>query len=62
MTDIIDALFPEEDQIPEQYRILRERGTEAVEDFLKANSDFTADASREKLLLTFNPRGYLKRK
>ena len=34
---------------------------EAVETFLKENRDFAVDASREKLLLTFNPRGYLRR-
>ena len=34
---------------------------EAVEDFLKENDNFAVDASKEKLLLTFNPRGWLKR-
>jgi cephalosporin hydroxylase len=34
---------------------------EAVEAFLKENRDFQPDASREKLMLTFNPRGYLRR-
>jgi cephalosporin hydroxylase len=34
---------------------------EAVEAFLKENHDFQPDASREKLMLTFNPRGYLRR-
>jgi len=34
---------------------------EAVEEFLKENKDFVVDKSREKFLLTFNPRGYLKR-
>jgi cephalosporin hydroxylase len=34
---------------------------EAVEEFLAANADFEADRSREKFLMTFNPRGYLKR-
>jgi cephalosporin hydroxylase len=35
---------------------------EAVEAFLKENSDFEADRSREKFLVTFNPRGYLRKK
>jgi len=34
---------------------------EAVEDFLKETSDFVIDESREKFMMTFNPRGYLKR-
>jgi cephalosporin hydroxylase len=35
---------------------------EAVEDFLRTNRDFEVDRSREKLMLTFNPSGYLRRK
>jgi cephalosporin hydroxylase len=34
---------------------------EAVEEFLKMNTNFVIDRSREKHLLTFNPRGYLRR-
>jgi cephalosporin hydroxylase len=34
---------------------------EAVEDFLKADGDFTVDASKEKFYMTFNPKGFLKR-
>lgn len=34
---------------------------EAAEEFLRGNPDFEVDRSREKLLVTFNPRGYLKR-
>ncbi|MBN1521758.1 MAG: class I SAM-dependent methyltransferase [Candidatus Aureabacteria bacterium] len=34
---------------------------EAVEEFLKSNPHFSIDYSREKLLLTQNPKGYLKR-
>jgi cephalosporin hydroxylase len=34
---------------------------EALEEFLKENQDFVRDAGREKFLLTFHPRGYLKR-
>ena len=34
---------------------------EAVEDFLKTHSEFTVDETKEKFLLTFNPRGYLRR-
>ncbi len=35
--------------------------TEAVEEFLADRSDFTVDRSKEKLYLTFNPGGYLKK-
>ncbi len=34
---------------------------EAVEEFLAGNNGFARDSSREKLLLTFNPGGFLKR-
>ena len=34
---------------------------EAVEEFLKINSNFIMDKSREKFLMTFNPSGFLKR-
>jgi cephalosporin hydroxylase len=34
---------------------------EAVELFLRENDEFVPDASREKFLVTFHPRGYLKR-
>ncbi|UCC67973.1 MAG: class I SAM-dependent methyltransferase [Armatimonadota bacterium] len=34
---------------------------EAVQEFLAANPDFTADRSRERFHLTFNPSGYLKK-
>lgn len=34
---------------------------EAVEAFLAENSDFEVDHAAERLLLTFNPRGYLRR-
>jgi cephalosporin hydroxylase len=34
---------------------------EAVDAYLKENSAFSIDRSREKFLLTFNPRGYLQR-
>ncbi|MFZ5433330.1 MAG: CmcI family methyltransferase [Calditrichota bacterium] len=34
---------------------------EAVDTFLGENRDFVVDASREKYMMTFNPRGYLKR-
>jgi cephalosporin hydroxylase len=34
---------------------------EAAEEFLRGNEGFEVDRSREKLLVTFNPRGYLKR-
>jgi cephalosporin hydroxylase len=34
---------------------------EAVEKFLANNKQFVIDYSREKFLMTFNPRGYLKR-
>jgi cephalosporin hydroxylase len=34
---------------------------EAVQAFLKENKDFVVDKSKEKFLLTFNPKGYLIR-
>ena len=34
---------------------------EAMDQFLKTNDNFVSDRSREKFLLTFHPRGYLKR-
>jgi cephalosporin hydroxylase len=34
---------------------------EAVATFLAERSDYSIDASREKLLLTWNPGGYLRR-
>lgn len=35
---------------------------EAVEEFLRRTEDFEIDRTKEKFLLTFNPRGYLRRK
>jgi cephalosporin hydroxylase len=35
---------------------------EAVDDFLKETSSFEVDAGREKFYMTFNPRGYLRRR
>jgi len=35
---------------------------EAVREFLRENSDFEVDRSREKFWLTFNPSGYLRRR
>lgn len=34
---------------------------EAIEAFLEINSDFESDRSRESFLITWNPKGYLKR-
>jgi len=34
---------------------------EAIDAFLRADDSFVVDSSREKYLLSFNPRGYLKR-
>jgi cephalosporin hydroxylase len=34
---------------------------EAIETFLKENTDFDHDRSRESFLLTWNPKGYLRR-
>ena len=34
---------------------------EAAEEFLRGNPEFTSDRRREKLYLTFNPKGYLRR-
>ena len=35
---------------------------EALQEFLRGTNDFEADGSREKLMLTFNPSGYLRRR
>lgn len=35
---------------------------EALADFLRADSSFVVDASREKFLMSFNPGGYLRRR
>ena len=35
---------------------------EAIEAFLGENKDFEADRSRERFLITWNPRGYLRRR
>ena len=34
---------------------------EAVEEFLASHAEFQPDESREKLLFTMHPKGYLKR-
>ena len=34
---------------------------EAMDEFFRENRDFVVDESREKFMLTFNPRGYLRR-
>ncbi|QTA80407.1 Cephalosporin hydroxylase family protein [Desulfonema limicola] len=34
---------------------------EAVEDFLSRNPNFAVDSTRERYLLTYNPKGFLKR-
>jgi cephalosporin hydroxylase len=34
---------------------------EAMQEFMKEQDDFIADAAREKLYVTFNPKGYLKK-
>jgi cephalosporin hydroxylase len=35
---------------------------EALDEFLQENDDFVIDEQREKYMLTFNPRGWLKKK
>jgi cephalosporin hydroxylase len=35
---------------------------EAVNEFIKENQEFEIDLSRERMLMTLNPRGYLKKK
>lgn len=45
--------------------VLPESGTgpkEAIEDFFRSHSEFEIDRSMEKLLMTFNPGGYLRKK
>jgi cephalosporin hydroxylase len=34
---------------------------EALDEFLQENDDFVIDESKHKFLITFNPRGYLKK-
>lgn len=34
---------------------------EAIDEFLRTNTEFEVDESREQFLMTFNPRGYLRR-
>jgi len=34
---------------------------EAVEEFLAENRSFVSDRSREKFIMTFSPKGFLKR-
>jgi len=34
---------------------------EVIERFLEENDKFVVDKTREKFLITFNPKGYLKR-
>ena len=34
---------------------------EAVEEFLKENDSFVADRDRERMMITFNPMGFLRR-
>jgi cephalosporin hydroxylase len=34
---------------------------EALDEFMKSSTNFEIDKSREKHLITFNPKGYLKR-
>jgi cephalosporin hydroxylase len=43
------------------YESFGEGPQEAVNEFLETNDNFIVDQSREKFLMTFNPRGYLKR-
>ena len=40
---------------------LYEGPLKAVDEFLRSNTDFVVDMEREKYLLTYNPRGFLKR-
>ena len=35
---------------------------EAIEDFVRQNEHFVIDRSRERFLITWNPKGYLKRR
>ena len=35
---------------------------EAVEEFLAGTQEFEVDVAREKFFLTFNPRGFLRRR
>ena len=48
-----------------EYLIVEDTNTsgprEAVDEFLKDNTQFIQDKSKEKFLLTFNPSGWLRR-
>ena len=43
------------------YATFGEGPFEAVQEFLAVNANFISDRSKEKFLMTFNPRGYLRR-
>lgn len=43
------------------YAALKDGPLSAIEDFLKIDNRFIVDESREKYILTYNPKGYLKR-
>ena len=43
------------------YQSFGEGPFEAVEEFIASHNGFIVDREREKFLMTFNPRGYLKR-
>jgi cephalosporin hydroxylase len=55
--DGIVDLFKPGDSIGRLY----EGPLKAVDEFLRSNTDFIVDMEREKYILTYNPRGFLKR-
>lgn len=43
------------------FQSARDKLNEAGEEFLARDDRYVVDASRERFMLTMNPRGYLKR-
>jgi cephalosporin hydroxylase len=54
-------LVVEDSNIGEVSRDLMPGPMQAIESFLAKRNDFGVDTSRERFMITFNPRGYLKR-
>lgn len=63
----VGSYFIVEDGIVDLFRphealgVLYDGPLAASEEFLRCSSDFEVDSERERYLLTYNPRGYLKR-
>jgi cephalosporin hydroxylase len=60
-----DSYFVVEDTNVNGHPVFAEHGPgpmEAVDEFLAENDEFEIDLAREKFFLTFNPRGFLRKK